>query len=226
MIKRLFLAALITSVAFLSSCLTSLNRLVTHSTVSTDNRITGTWQFEDLHIKIESIPVSNFYKELLASIKTKEEVKSAFDSKEDSILYSNSYVAEFVKNGYHYYMICCLVKLGGNLFVNIEPVEAKPIITPNDKDMEEPISGGSYMTSNSIAKLVFKANEIEFQFINADFIRSQVKNGRLAIKYEKDDLFATDLITASSVDLQHFLAKYGKDERLYNKENTVILKKI
>ena len=177
-------------------------------------------------IKIESIPVSNFYKELLASVKAKEEVKSAFDSKEDSILYSNSYVAEFEKDGYRYYMICSLVKLGNNLFVNIEPVEAKPINTPNEKDTEELFSGGSYMTSNSIAKLVFTENEIEFRFINPDFIRSQLKNGRLAIKYEKDDLFNTDLITASSSDLQHFLSKYGNDQRLYNKENSITLKKI
>ena len=193
MIKRLFLAALIASAVLLSSCLTSLNRLVTYSTVTNDNRISGNWQFEALQIKIESIPVSNFYKELLASIKTKEELKSAFDSREDSILYSNSYVAEFVKNGYQYYMICSQIKLGGNLFVNMEPVEVKPINTPNDKEMEEINSGGSHMTSNSIAKLVFKENEVEFQFINPDFIRSQLKNGRLAIKYEKDDLFNTDL---------------------------------
>ena len=51
MIKRLFLAALITSVAFLSSCLTSLNRLVTYSTVSSDNRISGNWQLEDVSYK-------------------------------------------------------------------------------------------------------------------------------------------------------------------------------
>ena len=48
---------------FFSSCLTSLNRLATYSTVSTDNRMTGNWQFEDLQIKIESIPVSDFYKD-------------------------------------------------------------------------------------------------------------------------------------------------------------------
>ena len=155
MIKRLFPAALVASAVLLSSCLTSLNRLVTYSTVTNDKRISGNWQLDDLHIKIEPIPVSNFYKELVASVKTKDELKSAFDSKEDSILYSNSYVAEFVKNGYQYYMICSQVKLGGNLFVNMEPVEVKPIITPNKKDMEEANTGGSYMTSNSIANLVF-----------------------------------------------------------------------
>jgi hypothetical protein len=53
-----------------------------------------------------------------------------------------------------------------------------------------------------------------------------LKKGTLAIKYEKDDLFETDLITASSMDLQRLLAKYGRDERLYDKENTITLKKI
>ena len=146
--------------------------------------------------------------------------------KEDSILYSNSYVAEFIRNGYRYYMICSLVKLGKDLFANIEPVGGKPVNTPTGNDSDDLFSGGSYITSNSIAKLVFNGNEMEFRFIDPGFIREQLKKGTLAIKYEKDDLFETDLITASSIDLQHFLAKYGKDERLYNKENTVTLKKI
>ena len=61
MIKRLFLAALITSVV-LPQLLPHQPEpaLVTYSTVTTDNRITGNWQFEDLQIKIESIPVSQF----------------------------------------------------------------------------------------------------------------------------------------------------------------------
>ena len=224
--KKLLLCASLMIFVFLSSCVTSLNRLVTYSTVSTDKRITGTWQLENFEIKIESIPVSAFYKDLLASTKTKEEKKSVFDSMEDSILYSNSYVVDFVKNGYRYYMICSLVKLGNNLFANIEPVDAKSISTPGEKETEDPLSEGSYIASNTIAKVEFRENEMEFQFINADYVQSQLNNGRLAIKYERDNLFATDLITASSADLQHFLTKYGNDQRLYIKENSVTLKKI
>jgi len=224
--KKLFVAASIIILTFFSSCLTSLNRLVTYSTVNADNRITGNWQYEDFQVKIESIPVSDFYKDILASMKAKGEMKSAFDSKEDSILYSNSYVANFIRNGYRYYMICSLVKLGNDLFANIEPVEAKPVEKPTEKDIDDLFSGGSYKTSNSIAKLVFKGDENEFRLIDPGFIREQLTKGTLAIKYEKDDLFSTDLITASSMDLQRLLAKYGRDERLYNKENTVTLKKI
>jgi len=224
--KKLFLFASITMVVFLSSCLTSLNRLVTYSTVSTDNRITGAWQVENLQINIEAIPTSNFFKELVKSIKTKEEKKSVFDSKEDSILYSNSYVADFEKNGYQYFMVCSLIKLGNNLFANLEPVDAKPVNVPDAKMMEDLLGGGSFKASNTIARVVFNANEIEFQFIDPGYVRSQLANGRVAIKYEKDNLFNTDLITASSAELQVFLTKYGSDQRLYNKENSVTLKKI
>ena len=224
--KKLFLFVSITMVVFLSSCLTSLNRLVTYYTVSTDYRITGAWQMKNLQINIEAIPTSNFFKELVTSIKTKEEKKSVFDSKEDSILYSNSYVVDFVKNGYQYFMICSLIKLGNNLFANLEPVDAKPVNVPDEKMMEDLLGGGSFKASSTIARVVFNSNEVEFQFIDPVYVRSQLANGRVAIKYEKDNLFNTDLITASSAELQVFLTKYGSDQRLYNKENSVTLKKI
>jgi len=181
---------------------------------------------KNLQINIEAIPTSNFFKELVTSIKTKEEKKSVFDSKEDSILYSNSYVADFVKNGYQYFMVCSLIKLGNNLFANLEPIDAKPVNPPDEKMMEDLLGGGSFKASSTIARVVFNSNEVEFQFIDPVYVRSQLANGRVAIKYEKDNLFNTDLITASSAELQVFLTKYGSDQRLYNKENSVTLKKI
>jgi len=53
-----------------------------------------------------------------------------------------------------------------------------------------------------------------------------LNNGTAAVRYEKDDLFATTLITASSDELRQFLTRYGNDERLYSSKNTVTLKKI
>ncbi len=224
--KKLFLSIAIMVVVSLSSCVTSLNRLVTYSTVSTDNRITGAWQMDKLQINIEAIPTSKFFKELVMSVRTKEEKKSVFDSEQDSILYSNSYVADFVKDGYQYFMICSLIKLGNYLFANFEPVDARPVTVQDSKNVEDLLGGGSFKASNTIARVVFKENEMEFQFIDPGYVRSQLANGRVAIKYERDNLFNTDLITASSAELQHFLTKYGSDQRLYNKENSVTLKKI
>jgi hypothetical protein len=142
------------------------------------------------------------------------------------MLYSKSYVIDFVRNGYRYYMNCSLVKLGNELFADVEPVDAKPLNDPAAKDMDELFQGGSYISSHSIAKVVLRGNQMEFRFLNSGFIGEQLKNGRVAVKYEKDDLFQTSLITSSPKDLQQFLSKYGNDERLYSKENTVTLKKI
>jgi len=224
--KKIYQVAAITALIFLSSCLSSLQRLVTYTTVTTDNRIIGNWQYEDLPIKIESIPGSHFYKEVLASVSTPGEKKSVYDSKEDSMLYTKSYVVDFSKGGYRYYMACSLIRLGNEIFADIEPIEVIPLNNPTAKDVDDLFHGGSYISSHSIAKVVFRENETAFRFLNSDFIRDQLKNGRVAIKYEKDDLFQTSLVTSSSRDLQQFLIKYGNDERLYSKENTVTLKKI
>lgn len=224
--KKISLAAALTALLFLSSCLTSLQRLVTYTTVTTDNRITGNWQYEDLQVKVESIPGSHFFQGIMASIPPRDEKKSIYDSKEDSMLYSKSYVLDFAKNGYRYYIICSLIKLGDDIFADIEPIDVKPLNNPAAKDVDDLFRGGSYISSHSIAKVIFQGNQTEFRFLNSDFILDQLKNGRVGIKYEKDDLFQTSLITSSSKDLQQFLVKYGNDERLYSKENTVILKKI
>ena len=224
--KKISLAVAITALFLLSSCLTSLQRLVTYTTVATDNRITGNWQYEDLQVKIESIPGSRFFQDIMASIPPRDEKKSLYDSKEDSMLYSKSYVADFSKNGYRYYMFCSLIRLGDDIFADIAPIDAKPLNNPTAKDVDDLFNGGTYISSHSIAKVVFQGNQMEFRFLNSDFIRDQLNNGRVAIKYEQDELFQTSLITSSAKDLQQFLTKYGSDERLYSKENTVTLKKI
>ena len=162
----------------------------------------------------------------MASMTEQAGKKSVFDSKEDSVLYTRSYVAGFIKNDYQYYLICSLVRLENELYVDIEPAAASAVKNSNGKDMDDLFSGGSYVASHTMAKLVITETEMEFRFLDGGFIGDQLKNGRIAIKYEKDDLFQTSLITSSSTDLQQFLTKYGKDERLYSKENTVILKKI
>ena len=225
----MFVITALTVLVLLSSCITSLHRLSTYTTVTTEPGITGNWQYKDLQVKIESLPTSVFFKTLKAADTTNlQEKKPVFDSPEDSLLYTRSYVVGFIKNDYQFYMICSLVRLGNVLYADLEPIDVAVVesITGKDKEAAGLFSGGSYISSHSIAKVLISGNEIQFRFLNGGFISDQLNSGRLAIKYEKDDLFQTSLITSSSKDLQQFLVKYGKDERLYNKENTVTLTKI
>ena len=224
--KKLFLVASLGVMALLSSCLTSLHNLATYTTVVSDNRITGNWRHDDMTMKIETVPTSSFFKKLTSAKVNGEEKKSVYDSKEDSLLYSISYIIDFTKNNYRYYMVCCLTRIGDDLYADMEPLSAESVNKSTASDIDDLFSGGSYTTTHSIAKLIFRGGELELRILNGDFIKEQLSNGNAAVRYEKDDLFATTLITASSDELRQFLTKYGNDERLYSSKNTITLKKI
>ena len=224
--KKLFLVASLVAMTFLSSCLTSLHNLVTYTTVVSDNRITGNWQYDDMMIKIETVPTSTFFKNMTSAKVNGEEKKSIYDSKEDSLLYSGSYIIDFTKNNYRYYMVCCITRIGQDLYADMEPITAEPVNKPTASDINDMFSGGNYATTHSIAKLVFRGSELDLRILNGDFIKERLNNGTAAIKYEKDDLFSTTVITSSSGELRQFLTRYGNDERLYSSKNTLTLKKI
>jgi len=224
--KKLFPIVSAVAMIFLPSCLTSLHNLVTYTTVVSDDRITGNWQHDDLTIKIESVPTSAFIKNVSSAKTDGAEKKSIYDSKEDSLLYSKSYLVQFAKNGYQYYMVCCLTHIGGDMYADIQPITAEASDKPTASDTDNLFSGGGYTTTHSIAKVFLRGNELELRILNGDFIKDQLNNGTAAVRYEKDDLFATTLITGSSEELRRFLSKYGQDERLYSSRNTITLKKI
>lgn len=224
--RKFFLAASLVAMTFLSSCLTSLHNLVTYATVVSDNRITGDWQHDDMTIKIEAVPTSSFLKNIASAKVNSEEKKSNYDSKEDSLLYSRSYILDFTENNYQYYMVCCLTRVGDDLYADIEPLIAGPVNKSPANNMDDLFNGGKYTTTHSIAKVIFRRNELELRVLNGDFIEEQLNNGTAAVKYEKDDLFSTTVITSSSGELRQFLTKYGNDERLYSSKNTITLKKI
>ena len=224
--KKLSLVASLGIMALLSSCLTSLHNLATYKTVVSDNRITGNWRHDDMTMKIETIPTSYFFKKLTSAKVNGDEKKSVYDSKEDSLLYSISYIIDFTKNNYRYYMACCLTRIGEDLYADMEPLSAESVNKSTTSDIDDLFSGGSYTSTHSIAKLIFRSGELELRMLNDDFIKEQLSNGNAAVRYEKDDLFATTLITASSDELRQFLSKYGNDERLYSSKNTITLKKI
>ena len=224
--KKLSLVASLGIMALLSSCLTSLHNLATYKNVVSDNRITGNWRHDDMTMKIETIPTSSFFKKLTSARVNGEEKKSVYDSKEDSLLYSISYIIDFTKNNYRYYMACCLTRIGDDLYADMQPLSAESVNKSTTSDIDDLFSGGSYTSTHSIAKLIFRSGELELRVLNDDFIKEQLSNGNAAVRYEKDDLFATTLITASSDELRQFLSKYGNDERLYSSKNTITLKKI
>jgi hypothetical protein len=76
----------------------------------------------------------------------------------------------------------------------------------------------------TIARIRFSnSNTIKLDFINGDFLYKQINAGRMKLKHETDELYDTFLITASTYELQQFIHNYGKDDRFFDKENSVTL---
>ena len=135
--------------------------------------------------------------------------------------FSKAYLIEYTKDGFKYELLGGIIRINGQLFMNFTPVSSTSVINPSEEINIDPVSS---LNGNTIAKLEMKSSTtIRLDFLDGGFIYDQVKAGHLKIKNERDDLYDTFLITASTVELQKFLEKYGKDNRFYNKENSVIL---
>lgn len=218
--KKIIIAALICFA--LSSCVTTLHPLVTYDKVITDDRLAGKWKNDSQEYNVQQFVNSSLFKEhrkeFEAEIAKKEKTAGTIG---DSILFSKSYVIEYIKNGIQYDLLGSLIRLNGQLFMNFTPINSKQV---SDTTKDASLDPGSSLSANSIAKIqVLNTNTLKIDFLDGSFIYDQVKAGRLKIKNERDDLYDTFLITASTLELRQFLEKYGMDKRLYRKENSVTL---
>ncbi len=217
--------SLITVFSF-GSCITSLHQLVTPDKVIMDNRVKGVWQQDDkTPVTVEEIVKSNLFQNSNKATVGKQEENLGFDNKEDSLLYSKSYLISFSKSGYNYYMIASLTRINNELYTDITPLSSVATSKPGNKT-DDLFNNMPYMPSHTIARISFHNSTMEIKFLNGNFIKNQLEKGAMAVKYESDPLFNTALVTASPVELQQFIAKYGNDERLYSAENTITLTKI
>ena len=80
------------------------------------------------------------------------------------------------------------------------------------------------MPGYTIGKVLWQnSNTLKIDFIDGGFLYDQIKANRMKLKHESDDMYNTFLITASTNELQQFIRKYGKDDRFFDKENSVTL---
>jgi hypothetical protein len=221
--KRIFLlivlgGGLITQL----SCLTSIHPLVTRDRVVTDNRIVGQWKYGEQQLQIDALPNSSYMREL-TKIQGGEKNPQALKGEEraDSIFYSKTYILSFRENNVDYYMVAALINIGKSIFLDLYPAA----MYDSTNEIGRMYSfNPDYLPVFTMAKLEITGNDkLVIKFIDGNFVRNQINQGKVRIKYEKDNLFDTFLVTASSVELQQFLEKYGNDERLFNEENTIVL---
>ena len=231
--KKLFIL-LIISLVVMQSCVTSLQPLATYETAIVDDRLAGTWNSDGQDYEVQKFFDSDLFKYIKKEMdKTKDSIDKVFKGnvgKELSekemedfapMLYFKSYVITYTKDKLEYVMFGSMVKLNGQFFINFAPID---INTDKNKGQAFETTSTDQLATHTIARVQFtNANTIKLDFIDGGFLYEQVKAGRMKLKNERDDLYDTFLITASTDELQQFIQKYGNDDRFFNKENSVTL---
>ncbi len=209
---------------FIQSCVTSLQPLVTYKTAVADARLAGTWNSDGQDYTVQKFFDSDLFKKLSKAF---EKNSSGNDGemtkkeKEDSLLYSRSYIVKYTKDNVEYHLFGAMSKLNGQYYINFTPVE---IDARGENEQAFEITLTDRLATHTIARLKFNnSNSLQLDFIDGNFLYEQVKAGRMKIKHVSDDLYDTFLVTASTVELRQFVEKYGNDDRFFNKENSVTL---
>jgi hypothetical protein len=207
-----------------SSCVTSLQPLITHTTAIADNRVEGAWEQDGQEYIVQKVFNSDFYKKNKKDLeKSRQENNNQLSEKDkkDSVLFSKSYMIKYTKNGIQYLLFGSMIKLNDRLFMNFTPVDITN--TDSTNDITE-INLANRINSYTIARVQFTNSSLmKLDFIDGGYLHDQIKAGRMKIKNETDELYDSFLITASTTELQQFLKKYGDDSRFFNKENSVTL---
>jgi hypothetical protein len=206
-----------------SSCLTSLHPVTTAKNITTDDRVVGNWVGNDEDtVHILRFTESNSYKSVLGEVRGRQmNIKIDQPSGADSVLYARGYNIVFQKDGVVYSMFGGITRIGDQLFVDLIPLFSDDPKHAENSGFEY---GLEYLTAFTMAKLeIVNNNQLNLHFLNGDFIKEQINNGNIHINHESDNLFENLLITASTEQLHQFLRKYGNDQRLFSKENSVTL---
>lgn len=223
--KKLFIVLIISLVVW-QSCVTSLQPLATYNTAIVDDRLAGTWNSDGQDYEVQKFFDSDLFKYIKKEMdKYKGNADKELSEKEMEdfapMLYFKSYVIKYTKDKIEYVMFGSMVKLNGQFFINFGPID---INTDKNKEQAFEIPSTDRLATHTIARVQFtNSNTVKLDFIDGDFLYEQVKAGRMKINNERDDLYDTFLITASTDELQQFIQKYGNDDRFFKKENSVTL---
>src|SRR6187200_2337005 len=170
-----------------SSCVTSLQPLVTYKTAVADNRLEGAWEQDGEEYMVQKVFNSDFYKKNKKDLeKSRKENNGQLSEKDkrDSVLFSKSYIVKYSKAGIQYLLFGSLIKLNGRLFMNFKPVDMTELDTSK---AEIEINLSNRLDSYTIARVQFTNNNImKLDFIDGGYLYEQIKAGRIKIKNETD----------------------------------------
>ena len=211
---KIYIVSGVSILLTLTSCLTVVQSLIRPDNIIMDNRIEGNWSGSDS----KTILVQKFMNSKFKNVFTDPEMKDWKYTREDSIFITKGYVISFREKDLNYTWLAGLVKIRDQYYLNLLPEECL-----NDKGEKEYDLGEQ---TSSIAKLEWKSNNtLTVCFLNGDYIKEIILDGKARIRHEYDPLFGTFVITASSRELEQFLEKYGNNANLFKGVDPIILRR-
>src|SRR6187397_1853432 len=163
-----------------SSCVTTLQPLVTYNTAIADNRLEGAWEQDGEKYIVQKVFNSDFFKKNQKDLeKSRKENNGQLSekAKRDSVLFSKSNLIKYSKAGIQYLLFGSLIKLNGRLFMNFKPVD----MTELDTSKAE-VGSNLYnrLDSYTIARIQFtKSNIMKLDFIDGAYLHDQIKAGHM-----------------------------------------------
>jgi hypothetical protein len=225
--RTICLSVIILLACGLTSCLTTMQPLVTQDKAVIDNRVCGNWSSEDGELRITPYLQSETRKSMgdQTIFSNNKVLPDNIQDVKERKRAEHTFELSFTRNGVKHYMLMQMMKINGDLYANLVPLFAGEI-GKDGKDGGMNIGDNEYMPGYTIAKIDVQDNgRLSVRFADGNFIRTQLVAGNMKLNYEHDPLFGSFVVTASSADLQQFVAKYGNDERLFGSKNAVTLNK-
>ncbi len=91
-----------------------------------------------------------------------------------------------------------------------------PLYHDSDLDL-----GSDYLRMHTFAKVILTDTKLSFYYPDAEELEKLFRQGKVRLKHELYEEADNILITASTKDLQRFLKKYGRDDRLFNADSSL-----
>lgn len=118
-------------------------------------------------------------------------------------------------------LVACLLKLGDQLFLDIFP-DRFPSGQSDAEETKLPFNAGLFVPVHTFARIDSIGDELKGR-ISGDSAKEMLKAEPRPVRAEW--LNDTPLLTASTKELQAFILKHAKDERLFSEEVTLYRRK-
>lgn len=196
---------LLALVLLLNSCIVkSLHPFYTKNTISFEQRFIGNWEDN----KKGKWEILSFKDELLKDSKV---TKASELSKEDLAAYNqykDGYIVNYTEKDKKSIFLAIPFIINNQLFIDF---------TPLDFDIEQlnDLASLHLLPTHSLVKFdIINDDMISIKWFDQSKISELLESNKIKIKYEKVGIDDTYLLTASSEELEKFIAKYmsSKDE--------------